>query len=287
MTDQMQISAADASGIATAADGTLFAHPDRVMLRKRPLKALHHFRELLKDKEDTSHVFHIFESLPSSDFVPMARELALSEQGEHLRATEPYLPTVLDDHEALRRLPTGTVAHAYCDFMEAEGLTAAGLVDEYARFEGQRKKYGDLIEWYASRRRDTHDLLHVLTGYGRDALGEQCVLAFTHGQNGGLANLFIAYAGALHIARTAPKVLGEKAPVIRAVRQAQKLGQGAPRITDIAIRDLLAMPVEEARAMLSIPKEQTLYRECHRIWRENGIDPYNMIAPDQGALSAT
>lgn len=286
MTDQSQISATETGGVATAADGTLFSHPDRVRPKMRPLKALRHFRKLLQDKEDTSQVFHIFEALPSREFVPMARELSLSEQGEKLRASEPYLPDVLDDHESLRKLPKDTVAHAYCDFMEREGLTSAGLVEEHNRFFGDRPKYGDLIEWYASRRRDTHDLLHVLTGFGRDPLGEQCVLAFTHGQNGGLGNLFIAYLGALHIARTAPAATGVKAPVVKAVRQAQKLGKGAPRVTDIAIRELLAMPLDDAKAMLKIPTGPTLYEDCHRIWRANGIDPHNLMTEKQAMAAA-
>lgn len=46
-------------------------HPDRPKLRKRPLKALHHFRELLKDKEDTKQVFWIFEALPRKSFATM------------------------------------------------------------------------------------------------------------------------------------------------------------------------------------------------------------------------
>ena len=73
--------------------------------------------------------------------------------------------------------------------------------------------------------------------------------------------------------------------MIKAVRQAQKLGKGAPRVTDISIRELLAMPLDEAKAMLKIPTGPTLYEECHRIWRENGIDPYSLIS-DQQAVAA-
>ena len=142
---------------------------------------MHHFRELLKDKEDTSHVFRIYESLPSKHFPARVRDLVLSEQGERLRSEEPYLPEMLDDHEALRRLPKGSVAHAYCDFMESEGLSAAGLVAEAQKLG--RPDFADLTQWYANRSRDTHDMFHVLTGYGRDGLGEQCVLLFTHGQS--------------------------------------------------------------------------------------------------------
>ena len=180
-------------------DGVLFRHPDRPQPRRNVRAAFRHFRELLKDKEDTSHVFKIFEALPSKQFLPRARAFSLSRQGERIRESEPFLPDILDDHAALREYPVGSVAQSYCDFMEAEGLTAAGLVEEGERAWPGRPKFGDLVEWYACRRRDTHDLLHVLTGYGRDALGEQCVLAFTYGQNGGIAHLFIAYLGALNV----------------------------------------------------------------------------------------
>lgn len=154
-----------------AADGTVLRHPDRPEPRYRPLRAVRNFQKLIKDKEDTSLVFKIFESLPSGGFMERVRDLALSERGEFLRATEPSLPEILDDHATLRRTPKGSLAHAYCDFMEAEGLSAAGLVAEAERLG--RPKYPDLVEWFINRSRDTHDLFHVLTGYGRDALGEQ------------------------------------------------------------------------------------------------------------------
>ncbi len=256
----------------TGPDGTLIFHPDRPHLRKRPLKAWRHFRELLKDKENTAEVFKIFESLPSSDLVPRARAFNLSEEGQRIRASEPYLPPILDDHDELRKLPEGSVAHAYLHFMESQGLSAAGLVAEYDQFMGDRPLFGDLFEWYLNRYRDTHDLLHVLTGYSRDALGEQCVLAFTYGQNGGLANLFIAYAGGLNMRQT----IESEAPVIAAVREAQKQGKACPRIADMSIRELLARPLDEVRKEFNITPPVT-YDRCHAIWKSEGIDPYDLM----------
>jgi len=224
-----------------AADGTVLRHPDRVAPRYRPLRAVRSFQALIKDKEDTSLVFKIFESLPSKTFLPRVRALALSERGEFLRANEPRLPDILDDHAALRRTRKGSLAHAYCDFMEAEGLSAAGLVAEAERLG--RKKYPDLVQWFMERSRDTHDLFHVLTGYGRDALGEQCVLLFTHGQTPSQGHLLIGYAGAANIKKMAR---GSKAPVFGAVRQAQRTGKGAPRLIEQSIRELLARPIDDA-----------------------------------------
>jgi ubiquinone biosynthesis protein COQ4 len=36
------------------------------------------------------------------------------------------------------------------------------------------------------------------------------------------------------------------------------------------------------REALNIP-EPTKYRECHRIWREEGLDPYDLLASGKDA----
>lgn len=258
--------------VEAAKDGTLLRDPRRPEPKYSLPKAFHHFRELLKDKEDTAEVFKIFESLPSKTFMPRVRALTLSEHGEKLRADEPFLPPILDDHDALRKLPEGSVAHSYCDFMESEGLSAAGLVEEAEKLGNP--KYGDLVEWFGFRQRDTHDLMHVLTGYGRDGLGEQCVLLFTHGQSPSHGHLLIGYAGAVQIKKTVKSA----APVFKACRQAHKTGKACPPLVGMSIRDLLTMDLQEARAKLNIP-DPSWYRECHRVWREEGYDPYDLLAP--------
>ncbi|MEP3051275.1 MAG: Coq4 family protein [Erythrobacter sp.] len=263
-----------------ADDGTILRDPNRQKPRYSLLRAMKNFRLLIKDKEDTALVFKIFESLPSKGFLNRVRDLTLSDHGEFLRRTEPNLPDILDDHAALRKMPEGSLAHAYCDFMEREGLTAEGLRAE-AESLG-RPKYNDLVQWFAERTRDTHDLFHVLTGYGRDALGEQCVLLFTYGQSPSHGHLLIGYAGSLNIKKGMPN---SDAPIMGAVRQAKKTGKGAPRLIEQSILELLALPLEEARAKLNIP-EPTVYRECHRIWGEEGIDPYNLLSTPEGELAA-
>ena len=40
------------------------------------------------------------------------------------------------------------------------------------------------------------------------------------------------------------------------------------------------MDLQEAREKLNIP-EPHWYRECHRIWREEGIDPYDLLGDVQ------
>ncbi len=254
----------------------IFADPARIAPRFRPFRALAHLRTLLADKEDTEQVFHIFECLPRRGYLPDARAFCESAVGQRLMIEEPYLPDLLDDHAALRRLPRGSVAHAYCDFMETEGLSAAGLVAEAAKMG--RPRYNDQLQWYSDRLRDTHDMLHVLTGYGRDALGEQCVLAFTYGQNRNLGNFFIAYLGGLDLKRK----VRAGAPVFAALREGQRHGAAAPTIHCESIMSLLSEPLEQARARLNIGEPKT-YRACHDTYRGRGIDPYNFLANTQTA----
>ena len=99
-------------------------------------------------------------------------------------------------------------------FLQRGLKAAAGLVAEAEKMG--RPKFDDQVQWYANRLRDTHDLFHILTGYGRDALGEQCVLGFTYGQTGNYGNFFIAYAGGLELKRSvkgSAPVMAAPAPV--------------------------------------------------------------------------
>ncbi len=256
----------------------VFSDPRRIAPRFRPFKALGHFRRLIANKEDTEQVFHIFECLPRKGFVPDAKAFIDSPAGQRLMASEPCLPDILDDHATLKALPAGTVGRAYVDFMEREGLSAAGLVAESAKMRVGRPVFDDQMQWYANRLRDTHDLFHILTGYGRDALGEQCVLGFTYGQNRDLGNFFIAYLGGLEMTLR----VKAGAPVMGAIRQGQRHGTAAVSIVKQDIRALLAEPLEAARARMNIG-QPTLYHAAHDAYRSRNIDPYNFLAAPQAA----
>jgi ubiquinone biosynthesis protein COQ4 len=249
-----------------------FHHPDRAGNEFRPLKAWRHFRNLIADKEDTEQVFHIIAALRGSKFRKIAQKFWFSEKGQRILGTEQRLIDILDDHDALKQLPAGTVGRAYVEFMEREGLSAAGLEAEYAKFEGNGKRFHDGIDRYGDRLRDTHDLLHILTGYGRDALGEQCVLAFTYAQNRNLGVGFIAYAGAFELKRRA----APKASVMSAVREGHRMGNAAKNIVQEDIVALLKEPLADARKRLGMFDPAT-YHEAHEEMRAGGIDPYNLV----------
>jgi ubiquinone biosynthesis protein COQ4 len=250
-----------------------FHHPKRPAGEFRPLKALHHFRKLIADKEDTEQVFHIIAALRGSKFRKIASTFWHSEKGQRILASNQRLIDVLDDHDSIKKLPAGTVGRAYVDFMEREGLSAAGLEAEYAKFTDAGVRYEDGIDHYGDRLRDTHDMLHVLTGYGRDALGEQCVLAFTYAQNRNLGVGFIAYAGGFELKRR----VARSAPIMKAVHEGYRIGNAAKNIVHEDIVELLKEPLADARKRLGI-SEPIAYRAAHETMRSGGVDPYNLLA---------
>jgi ubiquinone biosynthesis protein COQ4 len=248
-------------------------HPDRVKPRFNLAKAYRHFRIFQQDKERTSEVFHVFEAMPWTTVGERTKQFLSTAEGQRIFHSEPSLPSILDDHEALRRMPAGSLAHDYCDYMEAEGLSAAGLVHEFEVFRGDRPRLDDRVEWYNDRLRDTHDLLHLLTGLGRDTLGEQCLLAFVFKQRPSIGHLTVGYLGTL--LTIAHDKTG--APIWRAVRESRKLGKKSGRIAEHSVLDLLAMPIDKARATLNI-KPGNVYHDVLAIWRKAGIDPYKILA---------
>ncbi|MEO0417547.1 MAG: Coq4 family protein [Pseudomonadota bacterium] len=239
--------------------------PERTVSGMKPMKALHHFGKLVDDKEDTAQVFQIIEAMKTKKGHQQGWNFIQSEKGQRFLRDQVDIPGSLDDHARWADLPESSVAQRYMRFMKREGLSAQGLVDESHRWEPANERPNDLTQWYFDRLRDTHDLFHVLTGYGRDALGEASLLGFSYEQNHNPGVIFIAYAGARQI----KKVSGTKAPIYRAVREGQRLGKVAAKLAHEDVEALMREDIDAARARLNIGKPET-YFECLRTLEAEG-----------------
>ena len=238
---------------------------DRVVSGFKPLKVLHHFGKLVEDKEDTEQVFHIIEATKGKKSHRQAWDFIQSDEGQRFLRDEVDIPAMLDRHEDWADCPENSVAQRYMAFMKREGLSAQGLVDESHKWAPPEERPSDLTEWYFNRLRDTHDLFHVLTGYGRDALGEAALLGFSYEQNHNPGILFIAYAGARQI----KKVTGTKAPLFKAVREGQRLGKAAQKLAHMDVAAVMREDIDAARARLGIGKP-VLYKQCLAQLQEEG-----------------
>ncbi len=240
--------------------------PDRKTARFRPLKVLHHFGKLVEDKEDTEQVFHIIEATKGRKSHAQAHAFIRSSEGQRLMREGGDIPAMLDDHARWADCGPETVAAHYIAFMKREGLSAAGLVAESHKWAPPESLPRDQTQWYFDRLRDTHDLFHVLTGYGRDALGEASLLGFSYEQNHNTGILFIAYAGARQI----KKVSGTKASLFAAIKEGRRLGRAAAKIAHQDVAALMREDIAAARARLNIGRPE-VYRQCLAILQSEGV----------------
>ncbi len=211
--------------------------------RLQPLVAWRALRVLLNDPEDTAQVFTIIRALTGRSLENAFERFRGTDTGRSILQEKRRLLDLLSDREALRAMPAESLGRAYLHFMESQALTADGLVDAS---EGTVDIEDKDLALYAERIRDQHDLWHTVTGFGRDTMGEVCLLAFTVAQlkNPGLA--LITIAGMLKITRE------NTHRIIPATWAAFRAGRRAQWLPAQDWEALLARPIDEVRAMLNI-----------------------------------
>jgi ubiquinone biosynthesis protein COQ4 len=212
-----------------------------------PFEAVRAVRRLLADPDDTAQVFTIFRALRGKSVVKNFRRFAASPTGARVIRERRRLLDTLSDRAQLVALPDGSVGRSYFNFMEEEQLTADGLVQASQSWENDPVPAD--VELFRARMRDAHDLTHVLTGYGRDGLGELCLLAFmfAHTRN----------RGAVLIVLMSLKRLPR--PARRAVFEAWRNGRKARWLQDQDFEALLPRPLAEVRREINIGTP-SLYR---------------------------
>lgn len=102
------------------------------------------------------------------------------ETGRRLLREGRSLHPVLLDFDRLTSLPEGTLGREYARFMAENGIDIVSFAEASLRYVA-REDYASGEAWHlVNRARDIHELIHVVSGYGTDELGEMCVLAFSY-----------------------------------------------------------------------------------------------------------
>ncbi|MCB9664520.1 MAG: hypothetical protein H6732_10415 [Alphaproteobacteria bacterium] len=156
-----------------------------------------------------------------------------------------WLPSL--DVAALRALPVGTFGRAYADFLDAHGLSPLVLSDTIDAATRARNTYG--IRYAA-----THDMFHVLLGYGPDWVGELGVLAFTCGQD--YARTLWAQAAMAWLIY--PFRSGFRlGALLGAWRRGYQLGRRAPFLLGVRLEDRFDTPLDDLRAELGLVDDRS------------------------------
>ncbi len=216
--------------------------PDRV----RPVEALRALRALIANPDDTGQVFRVIRALSGRSFERVLDRVLADPTGRQILEERRSLLAALSDRARLRALPDGTLGREYARFMDAEALSAAGLLEASRTPEAQPEhRLGPEGQVLGERLRDMHDLWHVVTGYGRDLFGEAALLAFTYAQTRNRGIGAIAGVGFWRMWRG-----GREAAAL--VRRAWWRGHRAAFLPAADWEALLELPLDEVRRRLGI-----------------------------------
>ena len=212
--------------------------------RIKPVAALVAIRRLLRDPDDTTQVFKIIQALSGNNIrYPVAR-LRGEPGGAVLLEAKPNIVAVLNDRERLAAMPDGSIGRAYYDFVHREDLSADGLVAS-----SKDTRDNDLFtadeRWTADRLRDIHDLQHVLTGYGRDPVGELSLLAFMTTQVPNRGIDFIIFMAKRKYQQEMPEL-----DIDALVAEGRRLGREAAWMLAVPWEDRLQESLDAVRAEL-------------------------------------
>lgn len=148
-------------------------------------RAINAVKALVADPDDTAQAFRVVDALPGGAPKRNLKRFRATRLGAKVLADKRSLMEALMDRQRLEALPEDSVGRAYLRFMDAEAITADGLVE--ASIEGAgRARHASVAttdhEVFDTWLRDSHDLWHTVTGYQGDLVGEAALLAFSFAQ---------------------------------------------------------------------------------------------------------
>lgn len=157
---------------------TTFAPRNRI----RPWQAFRAFLRTAQDPDDTENGARFVMSLQGNRSEQTFQRFVADPDGAQILAERRQLIDRLRDQTWLASLPAGSLGRAYLQFIETEGLSADGLRELVERADPAFAEMDADRRLISHRIGAMHDLWHVVTGYGRDLMGELLLIHFSRQQ---------------------------------------------------------------------------------------------------------
>jgi ubiquinone biosynthesis protein COQ4 len=203
--------------------------------------AVHALNVLTNDPANTYYGPLVNVCLDSETYAELARTWRETPEGRRLLDQRPTLQGRELDLDALARLPAGTLGHEFMRYFRDNGIepfvTAFPVASD--------------IDYLSKRYRETHDLFHVITGYGTDEPGEMELQAFVLG-NLGLrqAVLILAYSIPRRINQVGFK---DFRAYLGRLRAAYLRGRHSRELLSVSYEKLWDQPVSALAELLCAP----------------------------------
>ena len=212
--------------------------------RLQSLKLLAGLAALLKNPGSLDSVLAIGANVKDS---PMAEQMA-----RHLLENPDFTQLVKEgwrpqpiDLSALQSLPEGTLGRCYADQLISLGITPDTLLDP-SPINNER-------DYIVHRLKETHDIAHVLTGFGIDGVSELGLQGFNLAQNRSPLAVMLIFGGMLKALQKDEPL----APMLRALAKGFQMGLDAELVIARKLEEGWDRPLNEWRNELRLPEAIT------------------------------
>jgi ubiquinone biosynthesis protein Coq4 len=208
--------------------------------RLQSLRMVAGLAEFLKHPDSLESVFKVASSLRNSPLsAQMFRHLLANPRMAEL-VEQNWRPAPID-LDALKQLPEGSLGHVYAQQLRSQGLTPDSLIDPSPVHSAQ--------EFLVHRLRETHDIVHVLTGFGTDPIGELGLQAFNLAQNRSPLAVMLIFGAMLSSLQNDEPL----EPLLTALARGFALGLQSPCVIAYRLEDGWDRPLADWQRELGLP----------------------------------
>ena len=214
----------------------------RINLQERlqSLKLLAGLTSFLKNPGSLESVFSVANSVkdgPLGD--QMMRHLLKDSQFKSL-VKERWRPQPID-LSALQTLPEGSLGRCYADQLIRQDITPETLIDP-SPVDSEK-------DFIVHRLKETHDITHVLTGFGIDGASELGLQGFNLAQNRSPLAVMLIFGGMLSALQNDEAL----SPMLRALAQGFQMGLDAELVIARKLEDGWDRPLADWQRDLNLP----------------------------------
>ena len=202
---------------------------------------------VLRDPNRLDQVFGVADGLAETQprmMADMAKALAVDPVGAAALAERPRVGLL--DVKALAAMPEGTFGRAAGDYFVRNGLDPAALPQRPA---------SDDSSYMQAHLYETHDLWHVVTGFGTDVAGELGLQAFYAAQVPGKLPWALLAIGLLN---TLFFSFDDGVRRLEAITRGWRMGREAKQLFGVRWAELLGAPLGQVRAQLKVTPVEPL-----------------------------
>ena len=209
--------------------------------RLQSLRMLKGLGKFLQHPDDLQSVYAVAASVQGSPLAAQMMRHMLAQPGIAAMIQEQWRPAPIN-LDALEQLPAGSLGQCYASQLKSQGITPDTLIDPAPITSDQ--------EFIVHRLKETHDIVHVLTGFGVDGVGEIGLQAFNLAQNRSPLAVLLIFGGML-------KTLQDDRPLealLHAISRGFEMGLKADCVVACKLEDAWERPLSEWRAELKLPQ---------------------------------